>query len=113
MLEKNRDKLYCSAMANEPTPEEYYRPVTQGYARIDNENARRIWFEETEPEEQPTHKRILLTKKAEEIARAFITACITDVRNNSSFAWQPGSRLPGWKNNRQPLADGSPDTYTL
>jgi hypothetical protein len=91
--------------------EEYYDPVLKGHNNVNNANARRIYFEETEPGELPTHSRVLSTKAAVTIGEAFIYRLIMDVGRNSRISWKPGSKLPGRKDYVQPLADGSAETW--
>jgi len=94
-------------MARKIHPDEYYYPCIKSYQSINNKSAQKIYFEETEPDdEQPTHHRILHVQASEAILQKFITQLTLDVLKNSAYAWKKGTPLPAMGSKRQPLAEG-------
>lgn len=99
----------------------YYEPILRKYSQINNAAACKTWFEETEPGEEPTHKRTLHPGKGQTVAEVMIHRLLMDVIRNSRLAWQPrkdGGKgrknpLPDPKDYIQPLADGSPEMINL
>lgn len=97
------------------TPEVYYAPVTQDLNYLDNRNARRVYFEETEPKEgRPKDTKIMHVIAAKTIAQSFLNKISIDLMVNSQHEWSLGSGSPipdpdlewPWGGPKQPLAQG-------
>jgi hypothetical protein len=95
------------------TKEEYYFEALQDFPEIRNANARRIYFEETEPEEgKGRDTRILSATTAKTIAQQFLNRIILDLLTNSRYEWKVGSNIPDpehefpWGGPKQPLGQG-------
>lgn len=93
-------------MKREVTAEEYYDPCLKSYSSVNNKAARRIYFEETEPDdERPTHSKVLHTAKSEALLNLFVSRLIVAVGLNAIKSWRRGTPLPNPNSFVQPLSD--------
>ena len=89
--------------------EEYYGPCLANTPDLNNKAAIRVWFEATEPDEQPKHSRALHVETAKQAIHRFVSGVGIDVVANAAgrIAWMPGTPLPARGNPVQPLAEAN------